>query len=361
MNSNTEAPTQDIVATEAEAAALSMPPLIIEETVEKYLDEHGIGSGSLTIDPIGEGQSNATFRIRRGDADVILRRGPRPPLPKSTHDMVREARMQTALAESGFPVPNIRAVHTGGDLLGVPFYIMDRLDGDVVTSDLPARFDPAAQRQELVVETMETLAHLHSLDVSQPPLEKLGRPEGYLERQVGMFTKLWPQNTQREIPLVEELSAWLATNLPATQRHGVVHGDYRIGNLMFTQDAQPRVQAVLDWEMATLGDPLADLGYLVATYAAPEARPTVMELTTVTRETGFPSRGELIELYAENSDLDLSNLHWHQTLALWKAAIFCEAIYTRWLKGERPDDEDFGSRLEDGVPELLESAWAFTQ
>lgn len=352
---------QDIVTTEEEAARLSMPPLIVVETVERHLDEHGIGSGPLNIDPIGEGQSNATFRIRREGADVILRRGPRPPLPKSTHDMVREARMQTALAESGFPVPNIRAVYAKDDLLGVPFYIMDHLDGDVVTSELPGRFGSTEHRRALVVETIETLAHLHSLDVDQPHLTKLGRPDGYLKRQVAMFTKLWPQNTQRDIPLVNELSKWLSTNLPTTQRHGVIHGDYRIGNLMFAPEARPRVRAVLDWEMATLGDPLADLGYLVATYATPEATPTVMELTTVTREPGFPSRAELVELYAQSSDLDLSTLHWYQALALWKAAIFCEAIYTRWLNGERPDDEDFGRSLENGVPELLESAWAFTR
>lgn len=359
--STSQAPAQDIVTTEAEAATLSMPPLIVAETVEGYLDEHGIGSGPLNIESIGEGQSNATFRIRRNAADVILRRGPRPPLPKSTHDMVREARMQTALADSGFPVPNIRAVDTDDDLLGVPFYIMDRLDGDVVTSELPERFRPTERRRELVVETVEILAKLHALDVEQPHLAKLGRPVGYLERQVAMFTKLWPQNTQREIPLVNELSTWLSDNLPTTQRHGVIHGDYRIGNLMFAPEARPRVQAVLDWEMATLGDPLADLGYLVATYASPEATPTVMELTTVTREPGFPTRTDLVELYAQHSDLDLSNMHWYQALALWKAAIFCEAIYTRWLNGERPDDEAFGRSLEDGVPKLFESAWAFTR
>lgn len=360
-NIQSEAPAQDIVATEAEAAALTMPPLIVEETVEKYLDLHGIGSGPLVIEPIGEGQSNATFRIRREKADVILRRGPRPPLPKSTHDMVREARVQTALADSGYPVPHIRAVHTEDDLLGVPFYVMDRLDGEVVTSELPERFEPLERRRALVVEAVDTLAHLHSLDVGQSPLKRLGRPEGYLERQIGMFAKLWPQNTQRNIPLVGELSTWLSDNLPQTQRHGVIHGDYRIGNLMVSRNDQPQVQAVLDWEMATLGDPLADLGYLVATYATPGAMPTVMELSTVTREAGFPSRAELVELYAQKSNLDLSSLHWYQTLALWKAAIFCEAIYTRWLRGERPDDEGFGRRLEDGVPELLDSAWAFTR
>lgn len=352
---------QDVVRTEADAASLAMPPLIVVDTIRDYLDEKGIGTGDLQVDRIGEGQSNATFRIRRESADVILRRGPRPPLPKSTHDMAREARVQTALADSGFPVPRIRAVYTGDDLLGVPFYVMDRLDGDVVTSELPLHFDTVENRKGLVEQTVQTLAQLHSLDVNEPELAKLGRPEGYLERQVKRFRQLWPQNTQRDIPLVDELGAWLAKNIPTTQRHSVIHGDYRIGNLMFAPGHQPRVQAVLDWEMATLGDPLADLGYLVATYASKEARPTVMELTTVTRGDHFPNREEIVKLYAAHSDLDLTDLGWYQVLALWKAAVFCEAIYTRWLNGEKADDEDFAAALKAGVPELLQSAAELTR
>ncbi|TLP79315.1 phosphotransferase family protein [Nesterenkonia sphaerica] len=352
--------TQDVVATEAEAAELSMSPLIVTESVRRFLDEHDIGSGPLCIDPIGEGQSNATFRIRRHGADVVLRRGPRPPLPKSTHDMVREARVQAALAQCGFPVPTIRAVESSGSLLGVPFYLMDYLQGDVVTSELPERFAAHERRRELVERTVSTLSGLHSLDVTAGPLSTLGRPDGYLERQVRRFTQLWPQNTLRDLPLMERLSTWLADNRPPTQRHTVIHGDFRIGNLMFANEDHPRVQAVLDWEMATLGDPLADVGYLLATYASRGARPTVMELTTVTRGEGFPNRDEVIKLYSQQSDLNLEKLHWYEVLALWKAAIFCEAIYTRWLQGERPDDAEFSSHLKTGVPELFETAWERT-
>jgi aminoglycoside phosphotransferase (APT) family kinase protein len=351
---------RDIVDTAAEAARLAMPPLIVTDTVQDFLDGHGIGTGPLAIDRIGEGQSNATFRIQRDGADVILRRGPRPPLPKSTHDMAREARVQTALAASGFPVPRIRAVETDESLLGVPFYVMDRLDGDVVTSHLPPRFDTAEHRRALVEETVATLAHLHSLDVTTPELSPLGRPDGYLERQVRRFRQLWPQNTRRAISGVEQLGQWLAAHLPRTQRHSVIHGDYRIGNLMFSPHARPTVQAVLDWEMATLGDPLADLGYLVATYASSEAQPTVMELTTVTRGEHFPDRAEIVDLYARHSDLDLSDLRWYEALALWKAAVFCEAIYTRWLDGEKGDDTDFAAELEQGVPDLLDAALELT-
>ncbi|WGH82951.1 phosphotransferase family protein [Auritidibacter ignavus] len=350
----------DIVDTPDQAGQLAEPPLLIRSTVEDYLDQSGIGSGPLTITRIGEGQSNAIFRIQREGADVILRRGPRPPIPRSTHDMIREARVQSALATRGFAVPTIRAVEKSGDLLGVPFYIMDTLDGDVITSELPQRFDSEHARREIAFAAVDTLQQLHSLDVSTEPLSSLGRPEGYLERQIERFTQLWPQQTQREIPLVHELSRWLAQHLPTTQRHSVIHGDYRIGNLMYSPATTPEIQAVLDWEMATLGDPLADLGYFAATYASGSDSPSIMELTPVTRQPGFPSREDLIARYNTESSLDLSELNWYQALALWKSAIFCEAIYTRFLNGEAPEDPTFASSLEHGVPALLESAHQFT-
>ena len=136
----------------------------------------------------------------------------------------------------------------------------------------------------------------------------------------------------------------------------MVHGDYRIGNLMYDPRAPARVVAILDWEMATIGDPLADLGYLTATYAEAGSPPTPLDLTPVTRLAGFPDRAALIESYRRNSPLDTNALPWYQALALWKAAIFCEAMYTRWLDGERPGDNGFAPTLKEGVPVLLGEA-----
>jgi aminoglycoside phosphotransferase (APT) family kinase protein len=151
------------------------------------------------------------------------------------------------------------------------------------------------------------------------------------------------------------VGAWLAARIPAGQATSVVHGDYRLGNLMLHLDAPARVLAVLDWEMATLGDPLADVGYLTATYTDGDAGPTPLDLSPVTRRPGYPTAAQLAERYAAATGLDLSPLPWYQTLALWKAAIFCEAMYTRWLRGERPGDT-FAPTLERGVPTLLERA-----
>ncbi|MCT9819746.1 phosphotransferase family protein [Microbacterium sp. W1N] len=344
----------EVVATAADAAP-GAAPLLVVDRIAAYLAGQGLGTGELSWERIGEGQSNVTYAVRLDGRDLVLRRGPRPPLPPSTHDMVREARVQRLLAAAGQPVPEIVAVCDDDSVLGVPFYVMERVDGVVVTDELPAVFADPAQHAPLAEAAVDALADLHAVDVASAPLADLGRPGGYLQRQVRRFAGLWSANTRRDLPLVAELATRLENRMPLTQRHSVVHGDYRIGNLMYGPAAPPRVAAILDWEMATLGDPLADLGYFTATYARPGMRETPLELTTVTRGAHFPDTHALVERYAARHDLDLSALGWYEALALWKAAVFCEALYTRWRAGERPGDT-FGPTLEDGVPRLLDAA-----
>ena len=262
----------DVVETTAEAAALESPPLLILEPVREFLDAHGIGSGPLRWSRIGDGQSNVTYRIRRGSETVVLRRGPRPPLPKSTHDMVREARIQQLLRTEGMPVPEVLAVCEDDSVLGVPFYVMSYIDGVVVTDTVPAHLSSSDQRRATSLATVDTLVQLHQVDVTGGELVTFGRPEEYLARQVSRFAGLWEVNTTRVIPEVEQLAGWLESNMPDSPAATVVHGDFRIGNLMFAPETPARVQAVLDWEMATVGDPLADLGYLTAPTPKPEAR-----------------------------------------------------------------------------------------
>ena len=346
----------DVVATAADAAGLELPPLLILDRAAAFLDGAGIGSGPLRWARIGEGQSNVTFRIQRDGADVVLRRGPRPPLPKSTHDMVREARIQAALAPLGMPVPQVMAVCEEAAVLGAPFYVMEYLDGDVLTGTIPAHLDGEAQRRATSEVLVDTLVRLHSLDVGSGELAGLGRPEGYLKRQVERFAALWEQGATRDLPQVAAMAAWLEANRPDTQRTALIHGDYRLGNLMFHRVGPARVLALLDWEMATLGDPLADLGYLTASYAQAGVPATFMELSGVTARPGYLNRDQLAARYNESFGLDLSALPWYQALALWKAAIFSEAIYARWRHGERDDDAGFGAVLEAGVPQLLEAA-----
>lgn len=349
----------EVVATAADAGKLASPPLLVLDAVTAFLDAHNLGAGPVSWARIGDGQSNITYRIQRGGDVFVLRRGPRPPLPRSTHDMVREARIQQLLSTRGIPVPAVLAVCEDASVLGVPFYVMSFLQGLVITEAVPAALDSAEQRLAVSTAVVDTLVQLHRVDVTDGELAAFGRPDGYLRRQVERFSALWDINTTRSLPDVARLGGWLADNLPDSGGAAVLHGDYRPGNLMFAASAPARVTAVLDWEMAAVGDPLADLGYLTATYAEPGSAPTPLELTAVTRSPGFLDRAGLIARYQHQTDLALDALPWYQALALWKAAIFCEAIYTRWLRGERPHDTRFAPSLEAGVPRLLAQARVF--
>lgn len=346
----------EVVQTQEQASELSIPPLLILDRVEQYFDAHNLGEGPISWKRIGEGQSNVTFLLERGGERFVLRRGPRPPLPKSTHDMLREARIQQLIAPEGVPVPKIHVVCEDDSLLGVPFYVMEFLEGEVITDELPEQFSNEDSKNALSKQLVDALLQVHSVDITKPGVVDLGRPDGYLERQVKRFASLWEVNSKREMPQVAQIAARLEERLPASQKHSLVHGDFRIGNLMFASQPPLQLKAIFDWEMATLGDPLADLGYMVATYATTDSNPTVMELTSVTREPGFWSRDDLVTYYSEQSGLDVSMLPWYAALALWKSAIFCEAMYTRWLEGQRPGDDEFGPALEAGVPELLTQA-----
>lgn len=346
----------EVVESADDTRNTAIPPLLILDRVTEFLDEHGLGQGPLSWQRIGDGQSNITYLLVRGQDRFVLRRGPRPPLPKSTHDMVREARIQQLVAAENVPVPEILAVCEDETLLGVPFYVMNYLEGDVITDTEPATLASSEAKAQLGRVLVDTLLSLHSVDITKPGLAELGRPVGYLERQVRRFGSLWDVNSKRNLPEVHEIAERLNRTIPESQKHALVHGDFRLGNLMFAPDLPLRVDAILDWEMATLGDPLADLGYMVATYASTEAASTIMERTPITRQPDYWDRQQLVDYYAQRSGLDVSDLPWYAALALWKSAIFCEAIYTRWLDGERPDDDDFGGSLKDGIPVLLNQA-----
>ena len=219
----------------------------------------------------------------------MLRRPPRPPLPPSAHDVLREAFLLKALAPTDVRVPAVLATCDDESLLGVPFYVMERVEGVVLNATLPDGMHPQRIGEELI----DALVEVHAADWQAAGLEGFGKPTGYLERQLRRFTGLWEHNATREIAALDDVTRWLGEHIPESGPATVVHGDYRLGNVMFTGD---RLSAIFDWELATIGDPLADIGYLLATYAEPgDPDSTVASLTTVTRTTpGFPTRDELV-------------------------------------------------------------------
>jgi aminoglycoside phosphotransferase (APT) family kinase protein len=333
-------------------------PLIVEENVEAFLDAHGLGSGPVTATRIGDGGgSNFTFLVQRGDERFVLRRPPRPPLPPSAHDMVREANLQNAIGAAGFArLPEIVAVCEDERVLGVPFYVMRFIDGCVITQELPDGLESEEARRALAMDLVETLVEIHAADISTPALAAFARPGSYLERQVRRFTQLWEINKTRELGAVDDVARLLAERLPEPLAPTVVHGDYRLGNMMVARDEPTRIVAVLDWEMGAIGDPRADVGYLLATYTEPEGKFSPLGSSPVTGELGFPSRAQLVERYVERSGRDVEPLDWFEALALWKAAVFCEAIYGRFVRGELGEEDTRAAIFEHAVPLLAETA-----
>ena len=209
-----------------------LPPLIDEGNVERFLDEHGLGAGPVTATRNGDrGGSNYTFLVERGGERFVLRRPPRPPLPPSAHDMVREARLQNAIRTAGFSrLADIVAVCEDESVIGVPFYVMRHLDGHVITSELPPGLEAEEARHALGIDLVDTLVEIHG--ARGPSLEPFPREGSYLERQVRRFTQLWEINKTRELPAVDEVARYLHVNLPPPLEPTVVHGDYRLGNMM---------------------------------------------------------------------------------------------------------------------------------
>ncbi|HET6601830.1 MAG TPA: phosphotransferase family protein [Gaiella sp.] len=351
--------SDDIVATSREEGAHERPPLLVLDRIEAFLDGHGLGQGQLRASRIGDGGgSNFSFLLERGGERFVLRRPPRPPLPPSAHDMVREARLQLALAPQGIRLPPILAVCEDEGVLGVPFYVMRFLDGHVVTDRLPPGLDDPAARGRLGDELIVALVEIHAADVSDPALAAFARPGSYLERQVRRFSQLWEINATREISAVVEVGTRLADELPQPLPDTVVHGDYRLGNLMVERARPDRVQAVLDWEMGAIGDPRADLGYLLATYTEPGGGPSPLGVSPVTALEGFPTKAELVACYEERSGREVGPLGWFEALALWKAAVFCEAIYGRFTRGELGAEDARAAGFEHAVPLMADSALA---
>ena len=359
---STQVAPDDVVRTHAEGEANEREPLLVLEPLMAFLDAHELGAGDVEVQPVGEGHSNVTYALRREGANVVLRRPPRGPLPPSAHDVLREARVLSALAGRA-RVPAVLAVCDDESVIGAPFYVMERVEGHVVTSSLPAALDSPDDRRRIGEELVDALVEIHAVDWRDAGLDGFGKPTGYLERQLRRFLGLWEHNRTRDIPAVESVGEWLKANLPNPSPPTpatVVHGDYRLGNTMMAPDAPARLVAVFDWEMATIGDPLADLGYL-CTLWVDRNDPTggMFELSGVTREEGFPLREELVARYEERSGRSMTDIRWYRTLALWKSIVFMEGNYKRAMSGAT--DDPYLKGFGEGVIQLAQRAEALAR
>jgi aminoglycoside phosphotransferase (APT) family kinase protein len=349
----------DIVRSHEEAASQERPPLLVLDPLLAFLDTHDLGDGEPAIRPIGDGHSNATYLFDRGGARFVLRRPPRPPIPPSANDMLREARVLRGL-EGRARVPRVLAVCEDEAVLGAPFYVMEEVIGHVVTDAMPVGLDSPEERQRTAHELIDALVEIHGVDWRAAGLEGFGKPDGYLERQLRRFRGLWEHNKTREIPAVETVGNWLEANLPTSPEATIVHGDYRLGNVLLAPEPPASIAAVLDWEMSTIGDPLADLGYFTTLYVERDDPPLgKFELSGVTREEGWPTRAELVARYEEQSGRSMTDIRWYQTLALWKSIVFMEGNFRRASSGM--SDDPYLKAFGDGVVELAERAEALTR
>jgi aminoglycoside phosphotransferase (APT) family kinase protein len=353
----------DIIRRHGDAAGGARPPLLVIEPLAELLAAHGLGDGDpdeVEVAPIGDGHSNVTLAVSSAGREVILRRPPRGPLPPSAHDVLREARLLRALAGTAVRAPEVLLTCEDPSVIGAPFYLMERVQGEVITTTMPAPLDSIEARRGVADELIDALAELHGVDWRAAGLEGFGKPTGYLERQLRRFGGLWEHNRTRDLPAVERVGAWLAANLPDSPPASIVHGDYRLGNTIFAREGPAQLAAILDWEMATIGDPLADLGYLMMFWAEPDDPPVGrFDLQSVTRLPGFPTRAEMIARYEERSGRSMRAQNWYLTLALWKSVVFMEGNFKRAVAGTT--DDPYLKSFGEGVVQLAERALEVSQ
>ncbi|WP_369201536.1 phosphotransferase family protein [Streptomyces sp. PU-14G] len=290
----------------------------------------GLVRGPLSAEVIQGGRSNLTYRVTDGVGRWVVRRPPLGHVLATAHDMAREHRVISALRDTPVPVPGTVLLCEDPDVLGAPFYVMEHVEGTPYrTAGQLAPLGPERTR-EVVLALPETLVALHSVDPEAVGLGDFGRPEGFLERQLRRWGKQLEASRSRELAGIDELHGALGAALPASPAPTVVHGDFRLDNVLV--DADDRVAAVLDWEMSTLGDPLTDLGLLAMYSERQDAGDS--PVSTTSTAPGHPSAAELIERYARLSGRDVTRVNWYTAFAYFKLAVILEGIHYRFTLGQ---------------------------
>jgi aminoglycoside phosphotransferase (APT) family kinase protein len=284
------------------------------------------------VELISGGKSNLTFILRSGADELVLRRPPTGTLLPSAHDMGREARVQAGLGASDVPVAKI-VLADAGDLIGIPCYVMEKVEGHVIRGELPDGYAQTPEaRRAMSFAFVDTLAALHAVDHDAVGLGDYGRPEGFMARQVRRWTGQWEASRTHDVEEIQELGRRLTAALPAQQRATIVHGDYRLDNVVYDQDDPGTIRAVLDWELSTLGDPLTDLGLLMLFWRA-EGEPELSLIPGVTHLPGMPDRDAILARYAAASGADLSDMAFYQAFAHFKFAVIAQGVSARSAAG----------------------------
>jgi aminoglycoside phosphotransferase (APT) family kinase protein len=304
----------------------------------------GMGQG-VELEQFPNGHSNLTYLLRAGGREYVVRRPPLGPVAPRAHDMAREFRILRAVHPHFPEAPEAFAVCEDASILGAPFFVMERRHGVVLRERTPAEMHPRAVSEAF----LDTMVRLHAIDVRAGDLAGLGKPEGYVERQVRGWADRWERARTGEGAAMDEVVRWLAANLPEALAPSLIHNDYKLDNVMLAGGAEVRVEAVLDWEMATVGDPLSDLGLTLCYWfwaTDPEVR--AAGIPALTSEPGWYTRDRLVERYAEKTGRDVGRVGYYEVLGVFKLAVIIQQIYARFFRGQTQDARfaNFGSRAE---------------
>jgi aminoglycoside phosphotransferase (APT) family kinase protein len=335
------------------ASQIDFHGLIDIPNLSGYLAEHVSGDDApLEIQRHEAGYSNETFYITRGTQQWVMRRPPRGVFLPTAHDVLREYRVMSGLQGSGVRVPRTVLACDDPAVIGAPFYLMDRVDGLVIREEMPPVHDTPEARRQISEELVDALAELHAVDYAACGLEGLGRPHGYLERQLRRWHGQLELTLQRTRPLpgIAEVHDWLRTRTPESGPPSVVHGDYKLDNVICSAGSPPRVLAILDWEMATIGDPLADLGWLIG-YWGPTGEPVELMMPGSNQLSstlpGFLTQEEMVARYEQRTGRLMRDFPFYLCFAIWKLAIILEGLYAHHLDGTaaNPRTEEFEWRV----------------
>jgi aminoglycoside phosphotransferase (APT) family kinase protein len=298
-------------------------------------------SGRPRLEQYAGGKANLTYLLTfPGGEELVLRRPPIGPVAPRAHDMAREYKVLSRLWRSFPKAPRALAFADDPAVIGAPFFLMEKRDGVVVRDRIPDQFgkgaDPVRNRalSEVVVTT---LAEFHAVDPEECDLDDLGHPDDFLRRQVEGWTERWGHARDQDDAVADEVGDWLAANLPRSPEVTLLHNDWRLDNMAVAPDDPSKAVAVFDWDMATRGDPLADLGTLMAAWYDADEAPTALS-PMPTQVPGWLSRDEAVAVYGKRSGRDLEKVDWYVVFGTWKLAIVLQQIYIRWLRGQTRDD-----------------------
>lgn len=285
---------------------------------------------------IAGGHSNLTFRVQDDNGNVyVLRRPPLGQVLATAHDMEREHRVVSAVGQTAVPVPATLGVCEDVEVNGAPFYVMAYVEGAVLHSDIEAALITPKDRMNLSREVVEVLAELHSVEPDEIGLGDLAKREEYLSRQLRRWSRQWEQSKTRELDTMEEVQRLLEQHMPTQIGSTIVHGDYRLGNMLVDSGS---IRAVLDWELCTLGDPLADVGYLLNNWVDPDETPAGSSAPTLAG--GFATRDQLLKWYERASGRDISQVGYYRAFSYWRLAAIVEGVLNRYLQGAMGNQED---------------------